>query len=83
MKFNIPHNLTVKEYIRYFLSKHDSLSAFELATLATDYEESDNRGLLEKKHTCFYNQIPVVLSLLKKEGKVEKAGNKKWKWIDD
>jgi hypothetical protein len=76
MEKNTPR-IPIKQYIKFYFMKFSSLSTMHLALLI--------HPLLKKEMPISKLQayISITLNMLKKQGKVEKAGNKEWRWVKE
>lgn len=73
--FDTIPNYPTRTYVEYYLSKYKKLSSCELTILIHSLIKSD---LSFKK---LQSNIATILTKLKKQGKIKKAKNTKWLWI--
>ena len=72
---NTHPEISVREYIEYFFSKYNILSSCDLAILIHPLTNT------KLSFIGFQGYISSRLTLLKKEGKIKKIGEKRWKWV--
>jgi hypothetical protein len=74
MEKNKPR-IPLKQYVEFYFMKFSNLSTMHLALLIHPLVKTDMP--ISKLQAYISN----ILNILKRQGKVEKVGNKKWKWV--
>lgn len=73
---NFLMDISLREYIEYYLSKYNKMSSTDL-TILIHYH---SKNILPFKDLQAY--IATLLTKLKKKGKIMKVGDKQWQWIN-